>query len=337
MTVLKNSTVFLFPCRYSGSFHLIFNFFIIFACPKNIDIEKGQGKAMNHFEKVFQCFPPSIQCQINSMDRYTREAIEEVRVYKGKEIQVFAAGKRLSLSGKIEGNDISNLLNNLMKFSYYAYEDDLAKGFITIDGGHRVGICGKAVVEKGRVTLIREVSSLNIRYSKEVIGCSDSLTHLLINSDRSLNSMLIVSPPGCGKTTLLRDIGRNISMKGYKVGICDERSEIAGMYNGCSSYHFGTMVDVLDGCPKAEGMLMMIRAMSPQVIITDEVGKKEDVAAIKACANSGVRVITSVHGSDVNDLKNSEIYETIERKDFQIIVFLTDKPTVGTVREVLRG
>ena len=97
------------------------------------------------------------------------------------------------------------------------------------------------------------------------------------------------------------------------------------------------MVDVLDGCPKAEGMLMMIRAMSPQVIITDEVGKKEDVAAIKACANSGVRVITSVHGSDVNDLKNSEIYETIERKDFQIIVFLTDKPTVGTVREVLRG
>lgn len=292
---------------------------------------------MNHFEKVFQCFPQNVQRQIDGLDRYTREAIEEIRVYKGKEIQLFAAGKQLALSGRVEGNDINNLLNNLMKFSYYAYEEDLAKGFITIDGGHRVGICGKAVVDKGKVSLIRDISSLNIRYSKEVIGCSDSLLPHLVNADRSLNSALIVSPPGCGKTTLLRDIGRNISLKGYKVGICDERSEIAGMYNGCSSYHFGTMVDVLDGCPKAEGMLMMIRAMSPQVIITDEIGKKEDVAAIRACANSGVKVITSVHGSDVNDLKNSEIYETIERKDFNLIVFLSDRPSVGTIREVLRG
>lgn len=223
-----------------------------------------------------------------------------------------------------------------MKFSYYAYEEDLAKGFITIDGGHRVGICGKAVIDKGKVTLIRDISSLNIRYSKEIVGCSDTLMHLIINDDKSLNNVLIVSPPNCGKTTLIRDIARNISTKGYKVGICDERSEIAGMYNGVSSYHFGMMVDVLDGCPKAEGMIMMIRSMSPQVIITDEIGKKEDVAAIKTCVNCGVKVITTIHGNDTADLQNSEIIELIENKTFNVIIFLTDVPAVGTVREVLR-
>lgn len=292
---------------------------------------------MNHFEKVFQCFPMKIRQQIESMDSFTKESIEEVRVYRGKEIQVFAGGKKLKLSGRIEGGDINNLLNNLMKFSYYAYEDDMAKGFITIDGGHRVGICGKTVMDKDRVTMIRDISSLNIRYSKEIIGCSDTLMHLIVNKDNSLNNVLIVSPPGCGKTTLLRDIARNIGTKGYKVGICDERSEITGMYNGESSYHFGMMTDVLDGCPKAEGMLMMIRSMSPQVVITDEIGKKEDVSAIKSCVNCGVKVITTIHGNDVTDLKKSAIYETIENKTFDVIIFLTDLPSVGTVREVLHG
>ena len=182
------------------------------------------------------------------------------------------------------------------------------------------------------MTLIRDISSLNIRYSKEIVGCSDTLMHLIINDDKSLNNVLIVSPPNCGKTTLIRDIARNISTKGYKVGICDERSEIAGMYNGVSSYHFGMMVDVLDGCPKAEGMIMMIRSMSPQVIITDEIGKKEDVAAIKTCVNCGVKVITTIHGNDAGDLENSEIIEIIDNKTFDVIIFLTDDPTVGTVR-----
>ena len=310
---------------------------IIFACPQNMIYGKDKVSFMNHFEKVFQCFPPKIQHQLNNLDQWTKEAIEEVRVYKGREIQVFSGGKRISLSGRMEGSDINNLLNNLMKFSYYAYEEDLAKGFITIDGGHRVGICGKAVIDKGKVTLIRDISSLNIRYSKEIVGCSDTLMHLIINDDKSLNNVLIVSPPNCGKTTLIRDIARNISTKGYKVGICDERSEIAGMYNGVSSYHFGMMVDVLDGCPKAEGMIMMIRSMSPQVIITDEIGKKEDVAAIKTCVNCGVKVITTIHGNDAGDLENSEIIEIIDNKTFDVIIFLTEDPTVGTVREVLRG
>ncbi len=298
---------------------------------------------MYHFEQVFGCFPQTIQQQINTLDPFTKQHIEEIRIYRQKEIQIFSAGRNIRLSGRISASDINNILNNLMKFSYYAYEDDLAKGFITIDGGHRVGICGKAVMEKGKVRLLREISSLNIRHAREVIGCSDLIMHHIMNSSLkfsnqskvSLNNILIVSPPGCGKTTLLRDIARHLSLKSYKVAICDERSEIAGMHGGITSYQFGPMVDVLDGCPKAEGMMMLIRSMSPDVIITDEIGKSEDLEAIKTCINCGVNLITSIHGNDMDDLKQSAIYPVIENSTFTKIIFLTDQPKVGSIKAVI--
>ena len=291
-------------------------------------MQKGQDD-MNHFEQVFACFPPAVQQQIRSMDPYTRQHLQEIRVYKGREVQVFADNKRIQLSGKIQGDTISQILNNLMKFSYYAYEEDLAKGFITIDGGHRVGICGKAVVERGKVTLLREISSFNIRYAKEIIGCSDGLMHHIL-SGNNIQNVLIVSPPGCGKTTLLRDIARNLSMHHYKVAICDERSEIAGMHGGTSSYQFGPMLDVLDGCPKAEGIMMLIRSMSPDVIIADEIGRPEDLKAIETCRHCGVAVITSAHGYALDD-----VAEAVDAGLFSKVVFLSDDPQPGSIREVI--
>jgi len=298
---------------------------------------------MNHLEQVFSCFPQVIQNQINTLDPFTKQHMEEIRIYRQKEVQLFAAGRHIQLNGRISGIDINNILNNLMKFSYYAYEEDLSKGFITIDGGHRVGICGKVVLEKGKVRLLREISSLNIRHAREVVGCSDLIMqHIIDTSSTSsnqsklpLHNILIVSPPGCGKTTLLRDIARHLSLKSYKVAICDERSEIAGMHGGMPSYQFGSMVDVLDGCPKAEGMMMLIRSMSPDVIITDEIGKTEDLDAIKTCINCGVNLITSIHGNDIDDLKRSEIYPAIENKTFTKIIFLTDQPKVGSIEDVI--
>lgn len=310
---------------------------IIFACPTHIVLEKGQVFFMNHFEKVFQCFPEGVQRQIRLLPDDARRAVEEIRVYRGKEVQLFSGGKRISLSGKISGAEISSFLNHLMKFSYYAYEEDIAKGFITIDGGHRVGICGKAVVEDGKVTLIRDVSSLNIRYSREIPGCSDKVMPYVFNAQGQLSNLLIVSPPGCGKTTLLRDLARKISLQGFKVGICDERSEIAGMSGGVSPYTFGTMVDVLTGCPKAEAMRMMIRAMSPQLLITDEIAEKADAQAIRSCSGSGVKLITSMHGSSLSDLEKTELWEIIAGHTFDYLIFLTDQPEIGTVKEVCHG
>ncbi|MEG0923512.1 MAG: stage III sporulation protein AA [Anaerovoracaceae bacterium] len=291
---------------------------------------------MEQLDKVIQCFPTSTQGQIANLNKSVRDSIEEIRIYRGKNIHLLSNGSDIILKGIVDGAVINNILNNLMKYSYHSYEEDLAKGFITIDGGHRVGVCGKAVINKGEVSLVRDISSLNIRYSKEVIGCSDHLMSIIMEKGK-LNNTLIVSPPNCGKTTLIRDIARNLALIGYKVGICDERSEIAGMYNGIPSYNLGDKVDVLDGCPKEKGVYMLIRSMSPQVIITDEIGNKEDVIAINACVNSGVNVITTLHGNDIDDLKNSQVYETIERKQFGLIVFLSNVPKVGSIREVLHG
>ena len=289
---------------------------------------------MHDFERIFQCFPTGITHQIQTLNPWTKRDIEEIRVYKNKEMQIFAAGKRISLQDRVQGNDMIQILNNLMRFSYHTYEEDLAKGFITIEGGHRVGICGKAVVEKGKVILLKEISSFNIRRAKEVIGCSDLLMPHVIEKGK-INNILIASPPGCGKTTLIRDIARNLTIQHYKVAICDERSEIAGMHGGISSYHFGAMLDVLDGCPKAEGMMMLVRSMSPDVIITDEIGRDEDLYAIKTCINCGVSLITTIHGSNEEDLKRSAIYPCIEDGIFHKLVFLTDKPVPGTIREVV--
>lgn len=296
------------------------------------------GKLMNHFEKVFQCFPQEIQRQIQAMDRSMRNTIEEVRVYRERSVRLMCRGRFIQLNGRVSGSDITGILNNLLKFSYYAYEEDLAKGFVTIDGGHRVGICGKAVMEKGKVTLLREISSLNIRCGHEIIGCSDPLKSLLIKDNGRPASLLIVSPPGCGKTTLLRDIARNMGEDcGWKIAICDERSEIAGMHDGVSSYRLGPMTDVMDGCPKAEGILMLIRAMSPDVIITDEIGRPEDGEAIRDCRNCGVSVIASAHGSHMEDIRKLPIAEIIENGTFDHTVFLTNRPSVGTIREVVHG
>ena len=292
---------------------------------------------MNHFEKVFQCFPIEVQRQIGGLASEIQEEINEIRVYRGKPVQLYAGKNQYLLKGYITGGQIHSLLNNLMKFSYYAYEDDIAKGFITIDGGHRVGLCGKAVVEDGKVTLIRDISSLNIRYSREIIGCSDKIMPYVFNEQGNLCNLLIVSPPGCGKTTLLRDLARNISLQGIKVGICDERSEIAGMSGGISAYTFGNAVDVLDGCPKASAMQMMVRAMSPQLLITDEIGTKADADAIRSCSGSGVKVICSMHGSCMEDLKKTGVWEIVEGTSFDYIIFLTDQPVIGTVKEICHG
>lgn len=295
---------------------------------------------INHFEKVISCLPPDIRKEIHNFDNEILSSLEEIRIYKGRPVVLFASGKRLELKAVTHGEVISSILNNLMKFSYYAYEEDMAKGFITIDGGHRVGICGKAILDRGHVKLIREVSSLNIRYSKEVVGCSNAIKHLLFtdfSEKRTANNLLIVSPPGCGKTTLIRDIARCLSVERFKVGICDERSEITGMFNGKPSYAFGPMLDVIDGCPKAEGMIMLVRAMSPDVIITDEIGKDEDIRAIETCLNSGVSIVTTIHGKSLEDVKKGVIGPLIDRGEFKYIVFLTNIPQIGTVKEVIHG
>ena len=226
------------------------------------------------------------------------------------------------------------MLNNLIQYSYYDYEDDLASGFVTIEGGHRIGICGRTVIRDGEPAMMKEISSLNIRFAREIPGCSRKVMPEILQAKKICNT-LIISPPGCGKTTLLRDIARVLSENGIQTAVCDDRSEIAGMYQGKSGFQLGPCCDVLDGCDKAWGIPMLIRSMAPQVIITDEIGKSSDVPAVMQCMASGVSLITSIHGSSFQDVQRSSIGNLAEQGIFQTMIYLTGKGGPGNVKEVI--
>ncbi len=290
---------------------------------------------MNGLDKVLAKLPDYIMEPLLSLPLEIQNNLEEVRIQINQPVIVITSGKEIFINTfkKITDESLEIILNNLMNYSIYAYEEDLAKGYITIEGGHRVGVCGRVVKNKNNITLIKDISSLNIRRSREIKGSAEKLIKE-ITDNIGLQNTVIVSPPKCGKTTLLRDIVRLLSCDGYRVGVIDERSEIAGMYQGVPSYDIGPRTDVLDGCPKAEGMLMMIRSMSPDVIVTDEIGKDEDIEAIESALCAGVKIITTIHGRTYEDLLASRLRDTIRRGVFTRMIFLTNDPATGTISEV---
>lgn len=295
--------------------------------------------AMNNLDQILNKLPEKIKGPVSELPEPVKKQLEEIRVRIHGDIRVISKNQEMVVSLKnhaqITREDLEMILNNLLDYSYYAYEEELAKGYITIEGGHRIGVCGKAVVDKGKVSLIKEISSLNIRRSREITGVAERVIPHVLDKENKLCNTLIISPPKCGKTTLLRDLARCLSYKGIRIGICDERSEIAGTFQGIPSYDVGPRTDVLDGCPKAEGMIMLIRAMSPDAVITDEMGKEEDIDAIETAVCAGVRVLTTIHGKDYDDVLASRIGSLVKKRIFTRLIFLSNDPKTGTIREVL--
>lgn len=292
---------------------------------------------MNGLKTILPRLPHFLQESLISLPEDMQNSLEEIRIQINQPVQLITGDTELILNSthkRITSEILENLLNNLLNYSVYAYEDELAKGFITIEGGHRVGICGRVVKSEKSITLIKDISSLNIRRCREIKGIAEPLSRHLIDCTTGLQNTVIVSPPKCGKTTLLRDIVRHLSCSGYRTGVCDERSEIAGMYRGEPSFDIGMRTDVLDGCPKAEGMMMLIRSMSPDVIVTDEIGKAEDIDAIESALCAGVKIITTIHGRSYEDLLSSKLGDTVRRGIFSRVIFLTNNPETGTVSEV---
>lgn len=241
------------------------------------------------------------------------------------------------------GDDIARTFQLMSRNSIYALEQELKMGFITVAGGHRIGLAGQAIVNSGQLKAIKNISSMNIRIAREIKGCAALILPYIIQGERNVLSTLIISPPRCGKTTILRDIIRYMSTcdptkryYGVQVGVVDERSEIAACQNGVPTVDLGERTDVLDACPKSEGMLMLIRSMAPQVIATDELGHKEDAAAIREAINAGISIVATVHGRDVKEVTNRPyIGELIKDRLFDRYVVLTDIPQVGAIREVI--
>lgn len=271
--------------------------------------------------------------------------LQEIRLREGKPITIVYQGREQFLTGEnnnlivMRERDIQETLDYISNYSLYAYENELRQGFITLEGGHRVGVAGQTVLEGNQVKNMRYISSMNIRIAHEVKGCADSVIPY-ISREKELCHTLLISPPRCGKTTLLRDIVRQSSdgckyVRGTTVGVVDERSEIGACYRGMPQNDLGIRTDILDCCPKEEGMLLMIRSMAPRILAVDEIGTKEDVQAIEYALHCGCIMLATAHGTSLEELRQKPLFDRlIERKQFERYVVLSNQRKTGGVEGI---
>ena len=298
-------------------------------------------------EALLTNFPVNIRRLLSEIDEADFEEISEIRlrpdrpvsvIYMGRERYIGKDGRlgeddRASL--RAEQKDIENTFMLLSSYSEYAFEEDIKRGFITIPGGHRAGVSGKVVTENGKVKTLSRINGICLRLSREVRGCSDKVMDYIFKDGQVMHTM-IISPPGCGKTTILRDIIRQLSDVGRKnISLIDERSEIAGCHMGIPQRDVGKRTDVMDSCPKSLGMLMALRSLAPDVIAVDEIGGREDVCAIEEILNAGVKLVCTVHGKDCADIKRRPyLSELIETEVFERYIILSKKRGFGTLEGI---
>lgn len=288
---------------------------------------------------VWNLFPVDIEQRIKMEAFLDDEQIQEIRLRACKPLYVKTNKNKYFISDGhnqwiVTNKHIKETVEKLGGYSLYAFEEELKQGYLTVSGGHRVGFCGRAVLEYDKVKTIRQVSSLNIRIAREVIGCGKEWLPYLFEDNRFCHTF-IVSPPGCGKTTLLRDLIRSLSYEGFNVGVVDERGEIAAMKEGVPQMDIGPCSDVQENCPKAEGMRFLLRSMTPDIIAVDELGKEADFLGVEELLHAGVRLISTIHGSDFGGIfQNDKMKKMITEIERGRIIFLSKEKEIGRVEEI---
>lgn len=305
-------------------------------------------------EQIGKWLAPDLRVKLQGLPKTMVDQLEEVRLRRQRPVALIGHHEEWFLTQEgltkdtakaplLKDEDFHKTMQILTGSSLYAYEEELRRAYLTIPGGHRVGFCGRVLLESGQIRGMKEFSGLNIRLARDMSGLSQDLLPYIYDysTDRPFHT-LIVSPPRCGKTTLLRDLTRELSegnsrwkIPGMNIAVVDERSEIAGSFMGVPQMRIGSRTDVLDACPKVEGMLMLLRSMGPQVIVTDEIGKKADFQAIEEVAYAGVKVVSTIHGYDLADIKaRSQVAEFLEEGLFERIIVLNRKRGPGTIEGI---
>lgn len=290
-------------------------------------------------EEILRLFPQEIkeQIQMRIGNRWTD--LQEIRIRLYRPIELIF-GKHVEWIKNIapDHQACTFMINQLSEYSLYRMEDELREGYITIEGGHRVGLAGKVNTLNGLVKAIQHITFLNIRIAKESIGTALPMIPYIYETD--YYNTLIIGPPLTGKTTLLRDITRIISsgwrdISPRKVGVIDERSEIGASIKGVPQHNLGLRTDVMDACPKVEGMMMLIRSMSPDILVVDEIGSKKDVQALMEAIHAGVTIVCTIHGQSLSELKKRPSLQPIfDQHIFQRFIILEKGLTPGKIKYI---
>lgn len=314
--------------------------------------EKIQPVEKNNFD-LSKWFGDDIRCILDQVETSLFNGIEEIRIRIGKPLLLQGNYKEYFINSKgavvhpekayrIRREDLLQTLERMTQSSLYAAEEEMKQGFLTLPGGHRVGITGEALLKNGEIQILKHISALNVRISREVEGRAAKLIPMLLRSNGTLYHTLILSPPQAGKTTLLRDLIRNLSngntalnLSGQTIGVVDERGELAGMWQGVPSYNLGLRTDVLDGCPKWIGMSMLVRSMAPRIVAVDEIGHPQDAEAVREAIRMGVSVLSTAHAGYLEEaIERPSLKGLFKDEVFERIVLLSRRQGPGTIESV---
>ena len=316
----------------------------------------ANGPSETKWQEVLRFFPLEMRQPLSRVGHELQAKIIEIRLRLNQplELNLGKESRFLSMDGEVSTDSrrggiinaelFKKVINAITTGSFYALEDELTQGFLTLPGGHRVGFTGHVLLTGGKIRVMRSISSINFRIAKSIKGIARPVLPLLWQQNRILKT-LIIAAPAAGKTTMLREIIRELSwgvtelaIPGIRVGVVDERSEIAGCFNGVPQLEMGPRTDVLDGCPKQEGVYMLLRSMNPELIATDEIGGAADIQIIEDIINAGVGFIATAHAFDLNEaLQRPGLRAILEANLVERIVVLSNRMGVGTIESIKAG
>ena len=258
-----------------------------------------------------EILPPDLRQVLDRLDIRWEPLAEELRLRRGYSMTVNVGVKEIATdSACVTEEHLRSVLENASQASVHTVVNQIAQGFVTLKGGHRIGLCGTVTQQGDKLINLRHLNSVSIRIARPVCGVSKAVLPKLVEEGR-FQSTLILAPPGVGKTTLLRDLIRELSDEGVRVAVVDERGEIAALWDGEPQFEIGSHTDILDGCRKGEGMSILLRGMNPQVMAVDEITQEEDVRTVADVCGCGVALLATAHGASRKDLRRRPVYRML--------------------------
>lgn len=280
---------------------------------------------------IIEILPQRISIMLEKVPEHLLSRITQIRlrincpilIYVDKQERMLGVQGLVRYDGEtFTHDDLCCLLRRLNEHSAYVHDQSIKNGFITIKGGHRIGVAGEVVYKDGEIKYISHQTFFCIRCAHQIKGCFERIRNNIF--DDRIESCLFFSLPGNGKTTMLRDCCRVLSTEGYNIALIDERNEISGSYNGIPGMDIGKRCDVLSNCGRTEGIISAIRSLAPDIIVTDEIGSDSDAEAIKNAINSGIVVIASIHAGNIEQLKRKRILRNISFERY-VNLYITEK------------